>query len=73
MKRYQNLGGNSSIVGYDYDSVSITVYFRNAKRAYTYSYTSAGVQNVETMKMLANQGCGLCSYINRNVRLGYER
>ena len=73
MKLYQNLGGNSSVVAYEYNFDSITVYFGSARKAYTYSYTSVGVQNVETMKMLADQGYGLGSFINRNVRSCYVK
>ena len=40
---------------------------------YTYSYKSAGVENVEQMKKLARQGYGLNSFINKNVKYDYER
>ena len=73
MRNYLNLGGNSSVIGYEYGYDSITVYFGTARKPYTYSYSSAGVENVETMKKLADRGYGLCSFIQRNVRYCYER
>lgn len=45
----------------------ITVQFKSGKyTVYTYTYESAGVDAVETMKGLAQQGYGLNSYISRN-------
>ena len=72
MVHYANLGGNSSVVGYEIEPTRIIVQFRGGK-SYSYSYTSAGTNNVETMKGLAQRGFGLCSFINRNVRYDYEQ
>ena len=48
------------------------VFFGTAK-TYRYSYASAGEHHVEQMKVLAQNGCGLNSYIMRNVRFSYEK
>lgn len=72
MKRYANLGGNSKVLFYEYGDDYITVQFRTGT-PYTYSYQSAGASNVEEMKRLADSGCGLNSFIMRNVRTRYER
>ncbi|WP_199669333.1 hypothetical protein [Coprococcus sp. AF16-5] len=49
------------------------VLFYGTPRVYRYSYKSAGVENVENMKVLAEQGYGLNSFINRYVKYKYER
>lgn len=71
MTSYANLNGNSNIVSYEFDSDSIDVMFRDGS-VYRYTYASAGVHNVETMKSLALSGYGLNSYIMRYCRFGYE-
>jgi len=45
--------------------------FRNGS-VYTYSYDSAGEDNVEQMKQLAQSGSGLNSFILSNVKDDYE-
>lgn len=72
MQRYKNLGGNSSIVAYLIEKDYVEVQFATGK-IYKYSYKSAGISNVEKMKTLATQGCGLNSYIMHYVRNAYER
>lgn len=71
MSVYLNLGGNSSVVAYVIQPDAIDVQFCNG-RWYRYSYRSAGADNVETMKSLAIQGRGLCSYIHRHAKYSYE-
>ena len=39
---------------------------------YRYSYARPGRTHVEYMKILARQGMGLASYINRYVRDSYD-
>ncbi len=72
MKNYANLGGNSSIKYYEYETTFITVQFSSGK-SYTYSYESAGINNVEHMKKLADSGSGLNSFIMRNVSQCYVK
>lgn len=71
MIRYKNLGGDSSVEAYEIEADRIIVQF-NTGRTYTYSYASAGIPNVEEMKRLAEQGKGLCSFINHRARKLYE-
>ena len=68
---YSNLGGNSSVRAYEIMPTAIRVQFYNGKW-YTYSYSKAGRDHVEQMKLLACNGMGLCSYIQRNVKFLYD-
>lgn len=72
MERYSNLRGNSPVVSYEIEPYRITVWFKSGK-PYSYSYTSAGADNVEMMKELARGGAGLSAFITRNVRFDYEK
>lgn len=68
---YKNLGGNSSVVAFESTPTSIRVQFKTGSW-YTYSYRRAGIENVEYMKMLAEKGQGLCSFIQKNVKYLYD-
>ena len=70
MKRYRNISGNSNVVSYEYGSDYITIQFCSGT-PYTYSYASAGKENLENMKKLADAGQGLNSYVMRNVKKSY--
>jgi len=72
MKPYANHGGNSGIASYEYGATYINVQFTTGK-IYTYSYESAGKDNIEHMKILADSGNGLNSFIMRNVRMLYVK
>lgn len=72
MYRYDNLGGNSSIIAYKIYPDKIDVQFKGGK-IYTYSYNVAGSSKVNKMKELAQRGIGLCSFINRNARFDYDK
>lgn len=69
---YANLGGDSSVVGYEIGSDFIKVQFSDGS-IYVYTYASAGASNIEHMKRLARSGQGLNSFINRVVRKAYAR
>lgn len=71
MEYYKNLNGNSSIIAYKTYDDKIAVKFRDGK-TYTYSYYKAGKEHVDNMKILANNGCGLNSYIMRHVKYKYD-
>lgn len=73
MEKYLNINGNSNIEAYEIGETYIAVKFYRTSKVYVYSYTSAGEENIETMKELARQGNGLNSFIMRNVRTNYER
>jgi len=70
MTRYQNLGGNSNVWGYDTGADWIAVQF-NDGATYTYTDVSAGVGNISQMKALAARGYGLNGFINTHVRKMY--
>lgn len=73
MNLYGNLNGNSNVEAYQIGNDYIDVKFGGTAKIYRYSYSSAGMSHVETMKKLARQGYGLNSYIMKNVRFGYEK
>ena len=70
MEQYKDINGNSGVlyyeIGYDY----IIVQFKTGA-SYTYTYSSAGQENVEIMKRLAKTGDGLNSFINKHVKMLY--
>lgn len=72
MKRYENKNGNSNISSYEYGRDYIRVGFKNGAK-YTYSYESAGKENIETMKVLADRGYGLNSFILKRARFAFVR
>jgi len=72
MERYANRGGESGIEGYEIGNDFIKVKFSDGS-TYLYTYASAGAQNVEQMKKLAQDGEGLNAFINKNVRKAYAR
>jgi hypothetical protein len=72
MERYRNLGGNSSVAGYESGPDFIRVQFSDGA-IYLYTYASAGSSNIEHMKQLASNGQGLNSFISTTVRKAYAR
>jgi hypothetical protein len=70
---YLNINGKSNIEAYKIEDTCIIVKFFGTRNPYKYSYSSAGKENVEKMKELARQGCGLNSFIMRNVKYLYEK
>ena len=71
MESYLNLGGDSSVIGFDFGSDWIDVYFSDGS-GYRYTNNSAGRNNIEEMKKLARAGQGLNSYIHYNVKYKYS-
>ena len=72
MVLYNNNGGNSGVVAYEIGTDYICVQFSTSK-VYTYNYISAGVENIEEMKILALNGEGLNSFINKYVKYNYVK
>jgi hypothetical protein len=70
MQRYSNLGGDSSVLGYEIAPDSISVEFRDHS-VYLYNYSVTGQANVDQMKGLAVGGRGLNSFISRRIRKAY--
>jgi hypothetical protein len=70
MQRYANLGRSSGVRAFDIGSNLIDVQFSDGS-VYRYTYASAGSHNIEHMKLLANAGRGLNSFISRHVKNSY--
>ena len=71
MTRYKNLGGDSGVSSYEIAPESITVQFSTGA-VYVYRYNNAGRDNIEKMKVLAESGQGLNSFIILHVKNDYE-
>jgi len=69
---YANLSGSSGVVAYQIGVDSITVEFVDGW-LYSYTYESAGVDNVEHMKQLATRGRGLSGFISTTVKNNYAK
>lgn len=67
---YANLGGNSSIRGYDHGDEWMLVLFSDGNR-YLYTVKSTTPESIGEMKRLASIGKGLNSYIMRLQRMNY--
>lgn len=73
MQKYADINNDSGVDSFEINDSSITVWFNNTPRSYTYSYNSAGQHHVLAMNKLALAGDGLNAYINYNVKNDYER
>jgi len=71
MEKYKDESGNSGISAYRIGPDWIMIKFMSGK-VYKYSYRSAGKDNVEQMKDLAQRGTGLTTYINKYVKDLFE-
>lgn len=73
---YKNLSGQSNVESFEIGENFIVVRFKTVGKdgcsTYKYSYASAEQDNIEQMKILANQGFGLNSFINIKVRKLYK-
>ena len=58
-------GKPTGVKGYEYDDISITIYFKNGG-AYCYNHETCGEWHVDNMKTLANNQHGLNSYVTKN-------
>lgn len=67
MKMYKDINGDSGVYRYETGDDYITVQFKTGA-VYKYTYQSAGKDNIETMKILAESGNGLNSFINKYVK-----
>lgn len=73
MIAYKNRRGDSGVAAYNIGADFIDVKFISTAKIYKYSYRSAGSHNIEEMKKLATDGCGLNSFIMKNVKDLYVR
>lgn len=72
MNTYRNYGGDSGIKSYEINANSIRIMFSDLS-IYEYTLSSVGVNNLSKMKLLASQGTGLNSFINRIDKYKYFR
>ncbi len=72
MEPYRNITGNSGVTAYEIGPDYITIEFSDGA-VYRYTYASAGAENVERMKGLAEAGQGLNTFISTTVSKLYER
>ena len=68
MTPYVNSSANSGVVAFEIRREAIVVEFRHGGK-YLYDYDTTGREHVEEMKVLALEGRGLATYINKNVRM----
>ena len=71
MIAYQNNHGSSGVVAYEIGTDRISIEFRSGD-VYLYTYKVTGIANVERMKVLAEKGEGLSTYISRTVKNKFE-
>jgi hypothetical protein len=67
MTPYGNSNANSGVAAYEILNDAIIVEFRHGG-IYLYDYETTGSEHVEEMKVLALEGRGLATYINKHVR-----
>lgn len=72
MTPYKNISRNSGVKAYSIGEDHIKVRFAGAATVYTYSYRKAGKSHVENMKLLAEKGKGLSTYISQYLRNLYD-
>lgn len=71
MEIYKNHSGVSGVTEYEYGDNCIIVKF-SGEIKYLYTYLSAGSENIEHMKKLAQSGNGLNTFISQVVKNRYE-
>jgi len=67
MRPYLNLDGEAGVIHFEIGPDFVDVLFRGSSRVYRYSYARAGQIHVQRMKVLAESGRGLTTYINKYV------
>jgi len=71
MKQYKDKTGQSGVVAYQLGPDWIKVKFRSGE-VYKYSYKRPGIKHVEQMKLRAEAGKGLSTYISQHVHDDYD-
>jgi len=72
MKRYEDRSGRGGITGFENLSDGIILEFKYDDQ-YLYDYLKPGKEHVEQMKILAERGEGLTTYVNQHVRGNYRK
>jgi hypothetical protein len=71
MKRYRTADKDTGVIAYEIAKNSISIKFRDGS-VYVYTDKSAGPAAIAEMKILAEKGVGLTTYINQHVRNLYQ-
>lgn len=71
-KKYKNVSGASTVARYELVKDGVTVQFKDSS-VYRYTNQSAGPAHISKMKVLADSGKGLGTYITANVKDAYLR
>ncbi len=69
---YKDLSGNSGITGYKIVPKGIILQFKH-KELYLYDNSKPGKHHIEHMKILAEKGKGLTTYVNQNIKDNYKQ
>lgn len=72
MEIYKNSTGNGGVEKYEIGPDWIKIRFVSSEKIYVYSYSLQGKKFVEKMKLLAQQGKGLTTFINEYIRYKYD-
>ncbi len=72
MQRYSNKGGDSGVHSYECGESFIRVRFTKGGQ-YLYDNNKPGAVHVDKMKLLAQKGEGLNSYISKYVKSNYAK
>lgn len=67
MTRYKNLSGNSGVSAYEIGEDYLAVEFTSGS-VYLYNYESNGKEVIEGMKILAEAGKGLSTFISQYIK-----
>jgi hypothetical protein len=71
VKKYKNQSGKSGIHYYDIGKDFIKIKFKDSSDIYTYNSEKPGKFLVAQMKILAETGIGLSTFISQNVKDNY--
>jgi hypothetical protein len=71
LNKYKDLSGSSGVTGYKSVPNGIILQFKH-KELYLYDNSKPGKRHVEQMKILAERGKGLTTYVNQNIRSNYK-
>jgi len=71
MEKYKNLSGNSGVESFEIGEDFIRIKFQKVEAPYIYNHQNPGRKKVEKMKVLAQTGKGLSTYISQEVKDSY--
>jgi hypothetical protein len=71
LKKYKDLSGSAGVTGYKFVANGIILQFKH-KELYLYDASIPGKHHIAQMKILAEKGSGLTTYVNQNIRDNYK-